>query len=478
MGRAFAAIRPRERCAGRRDGALGWRAPSGTLLSTLALALLLWPAAARAQEASTGATSPAATTDPTVLAKTVSTRSPIQTAGQPESATFFDLGLNSSTGYTDDVSGAAGGGGSVFQILGGNLDAGQQRGGLNWELSYAPNYEIYQNDQGYNQLNQSGAAQVSQQLGDHWYLRAGDAVSYGRYLYNSAALNGLSSGAASGALNLGVATPLARQYSQSPTVELEDVINYRSSFTLSGDYMAHRFLGAAASSGLSDVRGAGGAATYSYRFTPRSSVGLTYSYDHSVFAEGVARMTEQSAQASWTHVLNPTTSVMVGGGPQRVNEQENLTAIFGPPVAGVSAPSLQPVRTYFAAEAAINHQTGRAALTLSAQRGVSDSGGLIASGVVQNSVTGGVGEEFGGVWHAQGSLTYELLTAANLTHTTGNYQGVIAAFSMGRALGQAWEISLAGASSRQKRNGNVPYASGYRSDSISFGISYHWHRGR
>lgn len=435
-----------------------------SLLLVAALILNTWAVAQSTSNAST------VSIDPAVQAQTVSTRSPFETAGERRVQNFFDLGLNSQSGYIDHVSGAANVGGSFFEDLSGSVDVQQKRGGLNWALSYNPIYDWYRRAKSLNRFDQAGAVQISDQLNEHWFVRLSDTASYGRYLINPAAL----SGQPSGPLNLGVATPRVLQYSQSPSASLVYVANYRSSFQFSGNYIMRRF-SEREESNLSDLRGAGGSAAYQYRVSPRSTVGAEYSYENASFGRGIGHMVEQTAMLTYEHVLGPNTEVSFAAGPQRVHETENLNQLFGIP-AGIplptTLPSQQPYRTYFAAQGALQHQAGPTALSLSAQRSVRDSGGLTANAAQVTSVSLGAGRLIAEVWHVNAAATYERMTAANLIGATGAFQGVIASGGIDRSLGPAWRLSARFATSHQRRTGNLPFGGALNSNSISLGISY------
>lgn len=413
-------------------------------------------------------------TDPTVQAQTVSTRSPYQTAGEHPLQNFFDLGFDSQSGYIDHVSGAASEGGSVFEYLNGVMDIQEKRGGLNWALSYNPSYDWYRRANSFNRVDQSGAVQISDQLNEHWFVRLSDTASYGRYLINPAAL----SGQPIGPLNVGVATPRDLQYSQSPSASLVYIANYRNSFQFSGNYMMRRFAQREASN-LSDLEGAGGSAAYQYRLSQRSTLGAEYLYENASFGHGVGHMVEQTAMLTYAHVLGPNTVVTLAAGPQRVHETENLNQLFGIP-AGIpiptTLPTLNPYHTYLAAQAALQHQAGPTALSLSAQRSVSDSGGLSANAAQVTSVSAGAGRLIADAWHVDAAATYERLTAANLFGASGAFQGIIASGGIDRLLGP-WRLSARFSTSHQRRTGNLPFGGALNSNSVSLGVAYNWRHG-
>lgn len=421
-------------------------------------------------------TAPATTTDPSALASTVSTRSPLQTAGQQQVQNFFDLNLNSQTGYINNVSGSAAtaGNGSMFETLGAGVDIQQRRGGLNWALSYEPSYIYYRTFSGYDQFDQAGSVQISDQLSPHWYLRLADTASYGRYLVNPAALSGLPGGR----LNLGIATPLARQLSQEPSVELIYVMDYRNSLQFSGDYLERRFSGTGTQN-LSNLQGAGGSASYNYRLSRRATIGARYAYENASFGRGVGHMVVQSAFLTYEHVLGPFTTVSLSAGPQRVHQTENLGLLFGgsllPPIPNVA---VRPMQTYWAAQGTISHQAHNTALTLGAQHTISDTGGLLASAAVVSSVTAGIGQQFLERWHADATATYERMSAANLTNMNGAFQGVIAGGGLERAVGQAWRFTARFSAAHQRNQSNAPFAGAFNSLSVSGGVFYSWQLGR
>ncbi|HZT73879.1 MAG TPA: hypothetical protein VE996_09535 [Terriglobales bacterium] len=411
---------------------------------------------------------PALSSDPTVIAQTVSTLSPIRSAGQPQVTNFFDFGFGTQTGYTDHVNGSTSSAGSAFELLNGEVDVRQERGGLNWALSYAPSYEWYRAGLGLDQFNQTGALDLSGRLNEHWYLRLDDQASYGRYLLNPAAFN------ANSPLNVTVSAPNRRMYSQTPSASLIYVASYRSYFVFSGDFLTRQYSGDA--SGLTNMEGAGGSASYQYRLSALSTLGAQYSYENASFGHGTGHMVSQTAFLTYTHLFNARTKIALGAGPQRVHETENLLQMFGVPAGGtlpIPTLAVQPYHTYWAGRASINHESGLTALSLSAQESVSDSGGFLASAARVTSVTGGIGRRFLDAWHVDLDASYARMTAANLVGARGTFQSASASGGIERQLGRDWSLSARFTSTRQRQNGNLPFGPNFNSNAVTLGLSYH-----
>lgn len=174
-------------------------------------------------------------------------------------------------------------------------------------------------------------------------------------------------------------TGWGRTLNNSTAVELDELLNARSSLTFSGGYaLLHYFNSNLFNYGIVNAR-----AGYNHQLSQRNSLAVSYTFSDFRYSNLNESFNEHTLQASFGRVVNGRLSFQIGAGPQAVLSQTSVTA------AGIPTGFGLPTQTQvlWSLDTALQYQQRRYGMNLSYNHGVGGGSGVLVGGQM-DMVTG------------------------------------------------------------------------------------------
>lgn len=398
--------------------------------------------------------------------------------GAPRSRNLLLLSLASENAYDDNVlnSNIVRRGELTF-AFGPRIAYLQQRRRLSFGLNYQPYFRVYQRTEAFNDLNHAVGLDMSYDLGPRFTLRLRDSFGYTTGIFrprsNQEFIRALGSPAS---LNQTVFTPLARQQENIARLDATYRRSARTSFTLFGGFQRRDFKGEASSGqGLFNTRGLSGGLEYRYRLSAHSTLGMAYLVQNLRFGnEGRVLTHGPFASLAWR--LSPAVELEVFAGPQYTRLHDRST--FSLPFLGSNftpTTGISQTEWNWAAGGTMTKRTDKTVLRFSAQRTVTDGGGLLTS-VTSSIVDMGLRRRLTRRWDAVWDLNGARTDALNLRFAGSSVNSWSAAFGLERALSESLTARLAYNMIQQRTRRRAPLFPTFDRNWISFGVAYQFKR--
>jgi hypothetical protein len=238
----------------------------------------------------------------------------------------------------------------------------------------------------------------------------------------------------------------------------------RTSVTFSGGYNLSRFGNQnGANQGLYNAKGTFGSVQFKRRATEHTSFALRLIHHDSTYQLAdvfSARTQTESALLSMESRLSPTLTVTLNGGPQYVH-----------PLGQTSAHPGAGEGFYGAGGGSITEEVRKTALTFSAQRSVSDGGGLYAT-VINTDALFGARRQLVGHWEAD--LNVGVTRASNLITQAANERtdALLGGIDFRRPLANGSVLHISYATMHEKYGGILPVFFGFDRNQLSIGFDF------
>jgi hypothetical protein len=403
-------------------------------------------------------------------------------AGAAAPSNLMSFSLASETGYDDNILNVSQPRvGGAFVALGPRVEVLRQSAHLGVDLNYYPYYLFYPG-QPYDRFNQSLSLDVSYKLSPSTTLQVRDSFSRQTGSFQP----GLSSSVSvpelgpPTTLNQTVYTGFAPQQDNAVRVDAIYRKSSRTSITLFGAFDQLRFLGQPANGQqLLNTKGTTGGTQYAYRLSEHTSLGLLYLYQDFTFERSQSLIGAQSgvvthsALASLAWQLAPSVAISVFGGPQYVPSQHYFVQSPALPggTGGLMSPAF-PARWDVAAGGTLTKKGEKNALNLTAQRMVTNGGGLLAA-ATNSSVGIGAGRKLQRRWDAGLNLSLARTDALNFASLPRNQiSSQTASFSLDHPLSESVSARLAYTFIRQSNGGVIPVLASFHCNRVSLTFNY------
>jgi hypothetical protein len=402
-------------------------------------------------------------------------------AGATGATNLMTFGLSAETGYSDNV-GTVGEArvGGTFVALGPHVDVTRQGARLGMNLDYEPYFVRYLGNQRNDMLNQMLSLNVSYKLGPRVTFQVRD--SFIRQTGNfqpdlvTSSIPGLGPPTT---LNQNVYTAFIPQESNAVRVDAIYHKSSRTSISLFGGFDQLHFLEHPANGQqLFGTQGTSGGLQYAYRLSEHTTMGVLYQFQSLKFAgiqntfDANAHIFTHSILASFARQLSPSVELTVFGGPQYVQPKgysKQSSAL--PEESGLSVgPALRtPLNP--ALGLTLTKQAARMVFDLSAQRMVTNGGGLL-SAATMSSIGIGVGRNLRRDWDATLNVNCartDALAFQSVPENRINTQ--TASLALERAFGKNLSARLT-YTFTQQRPGGGPLEANFDRNSVSLGFFY------
>jgi hypothetical protein len=344
-----------------------------------------------------------------------------------------------------------------------------------WDLwlQYRPDYSFYHSNNPINQFNQSFDFDTDYRVNSHMSVRLKDSLSYemGAIIPRLNADFTLPVGPPT-TLNTAIFTPLARAFSNQAGAGATIQFSRRSSFEVNVGYGFRRLsrIGPTLAN-FFNTRATTGGFGLDYRVTEHLTVGPKFIYQDYHFGK-VARDQTQSVLMNVLWDLGPSLAVSLFGGPQ----YSNATGLF---LRRSTDPTTAPIIFIpgshkgwnIAGGGSVSLRSEKTLLRFSAQRIVSDGGGLLTA-VTTTSEAAELRRRLTRYWDI-------VLTGVNARSLSlqGNFgRGQVDAQSFGVALERplSENLSIHGEFNflRQRTNQVVPFEADMNRNRVMIGLFY------
>jgi hypothetical protein len=312
-------------------------------------------------------------------------------------------------------------------------------------------------------------------LSSHFNVGLHDTLSYQNGFFQSPTGEQIMSGLGSPtALNQTILPYTTRMLLNSSGLDLTYVMSQRTSLTLTGGDSQRKFGSqVAAGEPLYNNRDLSGGLQYQYRVTEHNSFGFLLLHQDTSYRGGEVfgnslRFQIESAFVSAGSRLSPTLTATIFAGPQYVR-------IIGAPALRVGG-TLEPFQV--AGGGSITKQVRKTALDLSAQRIVSDSGGLYAL-VKSTTASFGVRQRLAGRWEAswQGGVARAdtsllLCDCEGIRGFSGQFEALFGQVALERPLSRDATLRVSYESMHQLSRGSLPISGTFDRNLVMIGMAY------
>lgn len=354
--------------------------------------------------------------------------------------------------------------------LGARIGFQHERKQSSLALDYQPDLLLYREVPGYNVMNQGLQVDAKYQLHPRFGLRLRDSLQYHTGIFSPRSGEDLMPGLGSPtSLNDTVFTPLARLFENNVRLDAGYQKSYRTSLTFFGGFLTRDFLGrTAAQQGLRDTQGVQAGTQYSYRLSRSDTLGVLYLLGN-MHVGDASRALIHTGFASYARQFSPSMRLDVFGGPQyaRLHDRFTLTLPFL-----TLTGQLYRTRWHAALGGTFTRQSENTVLQISAQRIVTDSGGLLVGAVSNSEVAVNVRRRLARSWHAN----WNLGVANSKVLDSGIWSGEIQSRNSGIALEHSLTENLTARLRynfvHQRSAGSMALANALDRNRVSFGISW------
>jgi AMIN domain-containing protein len=366
-------------------------------------------------------------------------RAGLSYAGTHSPRNILLLGLNGGSSYDDNIFGnnqrrVR----DVAFLFGPSLSLRREGRRLSLALNYQPNFRIYRRASEPKAVDQMFEFDAAYQATSRLSFRARASAFYTIGIFqpsqNEPFLPGLGSPSS---LNNILFTPGARQLTWSSRIDASYQARAHDSVGL--------FVGQATLDYRQQVSGLGNLGNteerqagllYQHRISPHTSLGSNYLFEDIRFGSD-SRTLVHSAFLSYAQQVSPSLMVSVFGGPQYSRLHEVVILPLGP--FRFQIPVFQAGWNW-AIGGTLTERLDRTAFELTAQRQVSNGGGLLGA-VVGSSVGASVRRRLPGRWDAGGSAGYAINRSLG-TFSPGRYQSLTAGAGLGRSLTEKLSVRV------------------------------------
>jgi hypothetical protein len=337
-------------------------------------------------------------------------------AGTVAPTNLMSFSLSTETGYDSNIGNLGQQPvGGAFMSLGPRIGLVRQGEHLTVDLDYYPRYLFYPGRDQYDNLNQVLTLDVRYRVDPRVTLQVRDSFrsqsgNFQPGLATSSSIPGLGPPTT---LNQTVYTGFVPQQDNAVRVDAIYQMSGRTSFTLFGGFDQLHFKGQpAAGQPLYNTRTTSGGLQYAYRLSEHVTLGALYLYQNFNFENGQSvigaqsRTTAHSLLASFAWQLSPSVMLSVFGGPQYIPSEEYFVQSSTPPGGSVAvANPLFRAQWNEAAGGVLTKQVEKTSLNLTAQRSVTNGGGLLTS-VTSSTVGIGARRKLHRGWDTSFYLTF------------------------------------------------------------------------
>lgn len=339
-------------------------------------------------------------------------------------------------------------------------------------FDYQPDFRIYRDAADRNVLNHGLGLDMSYQVSSHFQVRARESASYRTGLFPPRAGEEFMPGLGSpSGLNDTVLLPLQRQLESNTRFDMIYFKSARSSFDFFGGWVQRDFLGQEEQESggrqLRDTKGVNTGMQYLYRMGSHSAMGALYLLQNLSLGKDT-RYIVHSWFYSYTRQLSPSLTLDVFGGPQYTRLHDEFVIPLG--FITISGRIFRS-EWHWATGGTLTKQLENTALRFSAQRRVTDGGGLLGA-VTSTSVGTSIHRRLGGRWAGTWDLSYGRNDALGFGVFAGTIQTAAAGFELGRSLTEKLSFRAGYGFSRQRTEGSFLLLGNIDRHTIRGGFSY------
>ena len=405
-------------------------------------------------------------------------------AGAAAPSNLVSFSVSSTMGYNTNIAAVGQGAeGGTFVSLGPRISVVRQGEHVVLDLDYYPNYLFYPGHEQYDQFNQALALNMSFKLGPRITLQIRDSLSRATANFQPGLSNSSVSIPGLGpptTLNQTVYTGSAPQQNNAARVDLTYRKSGRTSFGVFAGFDQQHFIGKPANGQqLFNTQGTSGGLRYAYRISEHTSLGVVYLYQDFNFARNQSligaqsRTVTHSVFASFAWQLAPSVTLSVFGGPQYIPSEEYF--VQSPILPGGSGTIVNPLfRSQWneAAGGALTKQAEKTAFSLTAQRSVSNGGGLLTA-AISSSVGMGASRKLRRGWDANFNLTFASTDNLTLPSLPRNQISTeTATLALNHPLSESLSAQLSYTFVHQSNVALLPVAATLDSSRLSLSFSY------
>jgi hypothetical protein len=294
---------------------------------------------------------------------------------------YVVIDLNGATAYDDNVlsNNADRIGAMVFQT-GAHVGLDEERERFAVSLDYQPEFLVYTKVNGYNQVNQILRLGAKYVLSPHLELRFQNSGYYYTGITSpSLNANSYSGGLPPPSLNNTVSIPLSHEITDEGRLDAVYQMSRRSNFDFFGNVGIRNFSGIEnPQENLLNTQAFSGGLAYTYRLTATSTLGISAMHQNLRYGGSLDKIESAFLTLAWQGKSGVTASLY--GGPQYVRLNDSL---FLPDLTSGTATSFlareTAVKWNGGGGASLGWRSARTVVLVSAQRFISDGGGVFTS---------------------------------------------------------------------------------------------------
>jgi opacity protein-like surface antigen len=359
----------------------------------------------------------------------------------------------------------------AFQF-GPSLNVRREGQRLNLGLSYEPHFRIYRRASELNGVDQTFGFDAAYRASSRLSFRGRTSAYYTTGIFqpnrSEEFLPGLGSPST---LNDTVFTPTARQLTWSLRIDASYQVAAHDSVNLFVGQSRLDFRQQISNSGsLQNTEQKDAGLVYQHRLSPHTTLGMDYQYVDIRFGSD-SRTIVHSAFFSYAQQVSPSLTLSVFGGPQFSHLHEVIALPLGPFTFRIP---VSRATSNWALGGTVTKQLDKTAFQLTAQRQVSDGGGLLGA-VVSSSVGTSVRRRLPGHWDASWSAGYADNRSLDTTSSRGAYQSLTAGAGLGRSLTEKLSVRVGYDFMHQRGSGQSQLFGDIDRDLWSVQFSYRFH---
>jgi hypothetical protein len=404
-------------------------------------------------------------------------------AGAAAPSNLLSFSLSTETGYDSNIASAAQPRiGGPFVSLGPRVDVVRQSTHLSIDVDYHPQYILYPGNGDFNNLNQYLTLDMSYRLNRRVTLRVRDSFTSRSDNFQPGLSNSSSSIPELGpptTLNQTVYTVFTPQQDNAVRVDAIFQKSGRTSFTLFGGFDQLHFTGRPSYGQFYNTAETNGGGQYVYRLTEHTSLGVLYLYQDLNFRRNLTpigaryRTVVHGLLASVAWQLSPSVELMVFGGPQYTPSQEYI--VQSPALPGGGGTVANPLfRSQWntAAGGTLTKQAEKTAFNLTAQRSVTNGGGVLTA-VTSSSVAIGAHRKLARGWEASLNVTCGLTDGLTLPSLPrNNISSESTTFAVDHPLSESVSARLSYTFTHQSNIAQLPVAATFDRSRVSVNFTY------
>lgn len=395
-------------------------------------------------------------------------------AGTPPPGNILLLGFNAGSSYDDNIFGNNHNRfGDVDFLFGPSLSLHRDGRLLSLALSYQPYFRIYRRTSEPNAVDQTLGLDAAYQATSRLSFRARGSAFYTTGIFqpdqNQGFLPNLGSPSS---LNNTIYTPTLRQLTWSSRGDVTYQARAHDSVGLFvGDSQIHYEQEVSTAGYLQNMEEQQAGLLYEHRLSPHTTVGTNYLFEDIRFSLN-SRTLVHSVFLSYAQQVSRSLTLSVFGGPQYSRLHEVIIFPIGP--FRFQAPIFQ-VGWNWALGGTLTKQLDKTVFQLTAQRQVSNGGGLIGA-VVGSSVGVSVRRQLPGRWDAIWSGGYAKNTSIASGSSATEFQSETAGLGLERSLTERLSFSVGYNFLRQRGTGLSPLFASFDRNLWSAQLSYRFHQ--